>query len=124
MDIELLRVVVTEDEANATAAREAQSSEDVDNLRLRFTPEGLVVTGRYTGGFIKLPFETRWEITVDAGTVVARLATLKVAGLPAGKFRGMILKVIQDTLGGPDAGCAVTDDAVRVDPSAALKARK
>ena len=39
-------------------------------------------------------FETLWEVSAFAGKIAARLADLKVVGLPAGMLRGTIMSAL------------------------------
>src|SRR5262249_38206631 len=114
------QLAVTDEDLNTLAARHTPRDLPVDNLRLRFTPEGLRASGSYPALFLSVPFETLWALEVVEGRVAARLASLRVAGIPAGKFRGLILKMAREALAGrPEA--TVSDDAVVVDPEAVLR---
>src|SRR5262249_32761204 len=93
------------------------------NLRVRLTPEGVVVQGDYPAFMVKMAFETRWELSVVDGAVQARLASLKVAGLPAALLRGVLMKVIRDVTA-EQPGLAVRDESVIVEVAPLLQAKK
>jgi hypothetical protein len=61
-------------------------------------------------------------LTVAAGRVQARLASVKVAGLPATLLRGVLLKVIRDATA-QQPGIEVHDDSISVDLAPLLLAR-
>jgi hypothetical protein len=123
MEIQALKLVVVDEEANRLLGEYAPKEGDIQNLRVRFTPEGVVVTGDTKALFVKMGFETMWEMSLVEGHVVVRLTSLKVAGLPAGKFRGLLLKMARDAVAG-EAGIVVEEDVVRVDVNAVLQARR
>src|SRR5438067_9297428 len=100
MEIQSLKVVITDADANQLVTEFAPRDLDVRNLRVHFTPEGVRVTGETPALLFTVSFETLWEITLVEGGVAARLAALKVAGLPAGKLRGVLLKVVRDAVAG------------------------
>ena len=123
MDIEALRLIVNEEEANQLLSEHAPKEGDIQNLRLRFTPEGVVVSGDTKALFLKVGFETLWQLTIVEGRIVVRLASLQVAGLPAGKFRGLLLKMARDAVA-KQAGIVVAEDEIVVDVNEVLRARR
>jgi len=122
MEIQALRLVVTEVEANRLLNERAPKSGDIEDVQIRFAPEGVVVTGKTPALFIKVGFETVWSLTAVDGLIETRLASLKVAGLPAGKFRGLLLKMARDAVAGRP-GIVVEEEVIRVDVNEVLRAR-
>jgi hypothetical protein len=123
MEIQSLRIFIRDEEINEHLPRVVPSDAGVENLRVRLTPAGVVVQGEYPALFMKVAFETLWEASVAAGQVQARLAQVKVAGLPAGLLRGVLLKVIRDvTAQAP--GISVRDESVFVDVGRMLQEQK
>lgn len=116
MEIHTLKVSITEQELNELAAAAPSSNSSVENLVVRLTPEGILVTGTYPVMFMKVGFETLWEVTGAGSIVEARLASIKVSGLPAGKLRGVLVKTLRDLLA-REPGVQVTEEAIRVDLS-------
>src|SRR3954452_12931913 len=114
MDIQALRLSVGEDDVNRLLEGHLQATAPVEGLRVRFTPEGMVVEGRYPALFMKVWFETRWELTPAGSEVHARLASVNVAGVPAGMLRGMLLRTLRDAAAYHPA-VQVGDEVVRVD---------
>src|SRR3954469_21761959 len=96
MEILALKLFVTEASVNDLLTRFLPGQGSVENLRLRLTPEGVVIQGDYPALLVKMAFETLWEVTAVGGEVRARLAKALVAGMPAGMLRGVLLKVIRD----------------------------
>jgi hypothetical protein len=123
MDILALRLLVRENEVNELLPTLIPTEAAVQNLRVRLTPEGLVVQGEYPTFMVKMAFETLWQLSVAAGVVHARLASVKVAGLPATLLRGVLLKVLRDVTA-QHAGLRVDGETLCIDVSQALKARK
>jgi hypothetical protein len=123
MEIQTLRALVREDEINELLPRVLPPDAAVENLRVRLTPAGVVVVGDYPTFMLKMSFETLWEVSGDAGVVQARLADVKVAGLPATLLRGVLLKVLRDVTA-QQAGVSVEEDRVRVDVPQLLQARQ
>jgi hypothetical protein len=123
MDIQALRILIREDEINEHLPKVVPPDAAVEKLRIRLTPAGMVVQGEYPALFMKVAFETLWETSVAAGRVEAKLANIKVAGLPAGLLRGVLLKVISDvTAQAP--GVSVRDESVLVDVAQMLQSKQ
>jgi hypothetical protein len=116
MDIHTLNVSITEEEINTLVAEFPPSDSAVENLRVRLTPEGIVVFGDYPAMLMKMSFETLWEVKGIGSVVEARLASIKVSGLPAKMLRGVLLKTIRD-MTAREPGIRVEDESIRVDLS-------
>jgi hypothetical protein len=122
MEIQRLKLVLTEADLNGMVARLAPPEDAVENLRLRLSPEGVLVQGDYATPLGKVSFETLWAPGVEEGVALARLASIKVAGWPAGVFRGLLLKMVREHVGA-EPGVSVDDETVRVNVQQALLAR-
>jgi hypothetical protein len=122
MDIEKLRLVITEGEINPLLAERLPSDVTLEDLRVRLTPEGVWVLGKYPTPLLSMSFETLWSVTVAEGVVEARLENVKVAGLPAGRLRGILLRLLADSLP-PQPGVHIGDGLVRVAVNEVLAAR-
>lgn len=116
MEIQTLRLAVTEQELNELVAEAPSGKNAVENLRVRLTPEGIVVLGDYPTMFMKMAFETLWEVKGLGSIVEARLASVKVSGLPAGMLRGVLIKTLRDLLA-TEPGVTVTNESIRFDLS-------
>ena len=123
MEIHSLRLTVGEQELNELAAELPSGQSAVENLRVRLTPEGIVVVGEYPSMLMRMAFETLWEVKGTGSVVQARLAVLKVSGVPAGMLRGVLLKTIRDLLA-REPGVRVEDDTIHVDLSRHPAVRK
>jgi hypothetical protein len=113
MEIQTLKLFLTEDEVNDLVRRFAPDTGSIENLRIRLTPEGVLVQGEYPTMVLRVRFETLWEPRGEGPEVVARLASVRVSGIPAKLLRGALLKVIRDLVG-QEIGVRVADDGVRV----------
>ena len=97
MELQSLKLVVTEADANQLLSEFAPKDLDIDKPHVQFTPEGIRVTGATRALLFKVSFETLWTVALVEGCVVARLSSLKVAGIAAGKLRGVLLKMLPRT---------------------------
>jgi hypothetical protein len=122
MEIEALRVRVGEKEVNHHLPGVLPPDVPVENLRVQFTPDGVLVQGDYPAFMVKMAFETLWELSVADGAVQARLASVKVAGLPATLLRGVLLKVIRDVTA-QQPGLSVREDSLVVEVAEYLRAK-
>jgi hypothetical protein len=122
MEIQALKLFVTEDEINDILATFLPSDLPVQDLGVRLTPEGVVVQGVYPTLLVKMAFETLWEVAAAGPEVEARLANVKVAGLPAGKLRGLLVKLIRDAAS-RQPGLRVQGESLRVNVEEALRAK-
>jgi hypothetical protein len=93
MEIQSLKLMVTENELNRLAAELLPKVERIRDLYVKVVPEGVAISGSYQS-FIALRFETLWEVFVHEGKIGARLTTVKTAGLPMSLLRGYLTRVI------------------------------
>jgi hypothetical protein len=122
MEILGLKLFVTEEEANDLAKKHLPNAGAIENLRIRLTPEGVVVSGEYPALRLKVGFETLWELSVAGPEVRARLAAVKVAGFPAGILKGALLKMAREAVA-QEAGLRVDDESVSLDVEEAARAQ-
>jgi hypothetical protein len=118
LEIQALKLLITEQDLNDVATRQTADDEELRQLRVRLTPEGAHVTGVYRM-LVNVPFETRWELSVNQGKLVARLADLKALGLPGGMFKGMMMSFIGDFIRKEDA-VQVDGETVHFNPDQLL----
>ena len=85
MEIQSLKLFVTDADVAAIAAKALRAHESIEELQVRLTPEGVLLQGEYPTSFFKVSFETLWQLTAAGPEVLVRLGSVKVAGLPAGK---------------------------------------
>src|SRR4051794_38464946 len=109
MDIQALKLIVTEAEINDLVKKYVPESGAVEKLLIRLTPEGVVIEGEYPTFMMKLAFETVWEISASGAEVVARLTNARVSGLPAGMLKGALMKMLRDQAG-QEPGVRVLED--------------
>jgi len=113
MEIQALRAIITEQEINDIARREAQAAgAPVSDLAIRFTPAGVEVSGSYRQ-FVTLPFQTLWQVGVRQGKIIANLADVKVSGFGAAMFRGVMLGAVCSALNAGDA-LVVREDSLEL----------
>jgi hypothetical protein len=109
-----LYVSIPEAEINEVLPRFLPPDLPVKNLRVQLTPQGLVLHGEYPTRFLTIRFEILWEVAAIAGNAQAKLTGIKVAGLPAGLLRGLLLSAIRDSTKAHPA-VQVENDIVRLD---------
>jgi hypothetical protein len=123
MEIHTLKVSISEEEINALVTELPPNKSAVENLRVRLTPEGILVLGDYPALFMKMAFETLWEVRAAGSVVESRLASIKVSGLPAAMLRGVLMKTIRD-MTAHEPGIQVENESIRVDLSKHTGAQK
>jgi len=97
MEIQALTLTLTEQDLNDLAAHHLPEDMPVEELRIRLSPDGLHLSGEYPL-FLRVSFETRWELGVRDGLVTARLAHFKTLGLPVPILKGMLLGILREAL--------------------------
>jgi hypothetical protein len=116
MEIHTLKLSITEEELNELVTELPSGKSAVENLRVRLTPEGILVLGDYPSMFMKMAFETLWVVKGAGSIVESRLASVKVSGLPAGLLRGVLLKTIRDFVA-QEPGVRVEGETIHIDLS-------
>jgi hypothetical protein len=109
-----LYVSIPEAEINEVLSRFLPPDLSVKNLCIHLTPQGLVLHGEYPTRLLTISFEILWEVAAIAGNAQAKLTGIKVAGLPAGLLRGLLLSAIRDATKEHPA-VVVENDTVRLD---------
>jgi hypothetical protein len=97
MEIQALKLLVTEQDLNEIIRKHLPDDQPLENLQIRVAPEGVYVTGEYPLLF-RVGFETMWELEIQGGKLLARLAALKAMGLPATVFKSAVLKAIEEAV--------------------------
>lgn len=123
MEIHTLKVSISEEDIHSLIAASPPGKSPVENLRVRLTPDGILVLGDYPALFMKMAFETLWEVQGAGSVVVARLASIKVSGLPAAMLRGVLMKTIRD-MTAHEPGVSVEEESIRIDLSKHSEAQK
>ncbi len=113
MEIHALKLLLTDHSINRLAAEALGADSKLRDVRVRFAVEGAYVQGVYQMLF-GVPFETLWELSVRGGRIAARLASLKVARVPAGLARSMLLGSLAEAVR-PDQGLHLEEDTLLLD---------
>jgi hypothetical protein len=122
MEIQALKLFLTEDEANELVAQVLPDSDPIEELRLRLTPDGVIVQGVYPAMMFKTSFETLWHLSPAGPELVARLVHVKMAGFPAGMLKGVLLRMVRDAVQA-QPWVRVQDEVVRVHVEEAARAQ-
>lgn len=125
MEIQALRLLLTEQDLQRFASQGGEGKLAVRDLRLRIAPEGLHVAGTYPTSFLDVPFTTLWHLSVRAGQLLARLAHIRTGNgdgalevfslIGPGVVRATLMNAVGRALEGED-GLRVEGETVLVDP--------
>ena len=122
MDIQTLKIFVSEQELNELARQNQPPDAPVKNLSVRVTPEGVCVSGEVTL-MITMAFESLWRPEVVGGKVAANLVNLTAAGFPATTMlRPLVMGALKDAI--KDPAVQVTEEAVVVDVQELVRREK
>jgi hypothetical protein len=113
MEIHSFKIFITDADLASLTARLLREQDNIERLQVRMTPEGVLVQGEYPTSFLKVPFETIWQLGASGPVVQVRLASVKVAGLPAGIFRGALMKMVRDAVAG-ETGITVQEETIAI----------
>jgi hypothetical protein len=113
MEIQALKLVVTEPELNQMLVHAPLAGAPVRDLAVRLLAEGVQVKGKYQA-WVSMAFETMWRVEVQKGAILAHLADVKVVGVPAAMIKGMLTDSICAALDAEDAVTA-DGDLLRID---------
>jgi hypothetical protein len=113
MEIQSFKLLVTDADVMAMTSQLLREHDSIEELRVRLTPEGVLLQGEYPTSFFKVPFETVWYVDAAGPTVQVRLASVKVAGLPAGILRGALMKMVRDAVAN-EQGITVQDETIAI----------
>jgi hypothetical protein len=118
MEIQSLKVLITEQDLNSWVAQSLPKDQPVEDLQIRLVPEGLVVSGVYPL-FVNVSFESHWELAVRDGLVTAKLSRAKALGLPVTVFRSVVTRALAEAVGHAK-WLRIDDDTVVLDVDALL----
>jgi hypothetical protein len=113
LEIQALRLVVTEQDLNRAVARWLPEESRDHRLQIRLAPEGVYVTGEYSL-VINVAFETLWAMGISRGRLAARLAGFRALGIPVMLLKTLILEAIGQAVADEDA-IEVEDDVLLLD---------
>jgi hypothetical protein len=113
MKVHALKLSLSEQDLNDLIHKYLPADAAVEDLRVRVSPKGLVVTGIYPL-FINVHFETHWDVGLDRGRVTARLDQFKAMGVPGNIFKSAVVKMMED-LAGEEEWVRIEGDTIRLD---------
>ncbi len=94
MEIQALRLTITESDLNGLAKRHLPADQPIEDLKIVLAPDGVHVTGQYEF-FFNVGFETVWEVGVRDGVAVVKLAHFTAMGIPGNIFKSAVMKEIE-----------------------------
>ncbi len=95
MELHALKLSLTEQDLNDILRKYLPHNLDIDELRVKFSDQGIHVSGIYPF-FFPVRFETIWEVGVDHGHATARLESFKAMGVPGNIFKSAVVKIVED----------------------------
>jgi hypothetical protein len=113
MEIQALKVFISEQELQDLAVQNQPPETPVKNLTVRVTPDGVRVAGEFPTMMMNMSFESVWKPDVADGKITIRLAQLTAAGFPATMLRPLVLGALKDAI--KESFIQVAEDAVVVD---------
>jgi hypothetical protein len=113
MEIQALKLFITDADVAALAEQHLGAGEGIEDLQVRLTPDGVVLSGRYPTSFFNVTFETVWQVSAAGIEIRVELATVRVAGFPANMLRGAMMKTLSDRVES-EPGVRVEGEAVIV----------
>jgi hypothetical protein len=114
MEIQLLKLNVTDADLNQLANKTFSWPDAIRNVRFAVVPEGIRVVGTYQG-FIAIRFYLLWQVSVSEGKVIGRIERLKAGFLSLGFFKPYLLNLIAAAM-----GIAIRDEMLILDIDALL----
>lgn len=97
MEIQVLRLIVTEQDLHQLAGRELRNQSSVKDVKIQVTPEGVLVSGVYQL-LVNISFDMVWHLSVRGGKLAAHLANLRFSGFGAAMFRGTLLDLLSEAV--------------------------
>lgn len=122
MEIQTLSLFLTDADLAKVIALVAHSDTGVEDLAGKFTPEGIVVTGRYPTMFLRVPFETVWVVEPAGPELRVSLASIRIGRVPAGPLRGLLLSMVRDVVA-QLPGTVVRDEVIVIHAPDVARAR-
>jgi hypothetical protein len=121
MEIQALRLLITEPDFDQIISRVLPEELPVKDLRLQVKPDGVHVLGSYPM-VVNVSFEAVWALAVREGKLAANLADFKVVGFGGALLKPMLMNAIGSKLK-DRPGVQVEGETILVEPDA-LFARK
>ena len=121
MEIHALKVRITEQDLANLSRRALRDQDQLSDVQIRIADGGIVIAGNLRL-IMRVAFETRWSITIKSGKLALTLSELRAGGVPAGMLKGVLMSMIQSEVES-QAGMAVDDETIVVDPDRVLAGR-
>jgi hypothetical protein len=121
MEIHALDVRVTEADLAELAQQALRDHDQVSDLRIRITPDGILVAGVYRL-MIRVPFETLWGISILSGAIAVTLRELSAGGVCAGIFKGVLMSMIESEVE-DEPGVTISGQTILLEPDRMLAAQ-
>src|SRR5688572_25761113 len=90
MEIQLLKLSVSDADLNQLASRIFVWPDAIRDVGFAVTPEGVRVTGIYQQ-FIRIPFQMLWQLSVSQGKVIGCIERLTAGFISLGFFKEFLL---------------------------------
>ena len=121
MEIEQLRLIVSEQDLSLLARKHLLKNASVEDLEIHILPEGVRIKGVYSM-IVPVSFEVLWKPAIESGKATARLESFRAMGMPANVLKSLIMNVIEDAVE-KEPWLQVKDDVIQADVDGLLRKR-
>ena len=125
MEIQALRLVLTDQDLHRMAVQGLNADFPVRELRVRVRPEGIAFSGVYPTSIVDVPFAILWQPSVRGGLLAVRLAAIQTGNgdggldvfglLGPGAVRGTVMNAVARAVQGEDS-IEVHGETILVNP--------
>jgi hypothetical protein len=122
MELQSLKLVLTDADLNAMARRFLPPNAPVTNVQLSIADGAVQVSGTYPKLMLSIPFSTTWQPSIDNGKFRLKLSASRVVGLPASLLHGIFLDAFRKAAT-KAVGMRVEEDGIVIDLDAILADR-
>ena len=115
MEIQVLKLAISEQDLNDLIPELLGPNQQVKDLRIRVSPEGVQISGIYQL-MIGVHFDALWRPAIwDGGLLAISLADFKVVGFGGSMLKGAVMSALGD-LAAQKEGVHVDGDTLVIEP--------
>lgn len=121
MEIHALRLQLSEHDLAELAQRALRDQDQVSDVNIRVTPDGVVVSGTFRL-MLRVTFETLWSLNVAAGALAVTLRDLRAGGFGAGMLKSVLMGMVQSEVEN-EPGVTIDGETILLDPDRVFAGR-
>lgn len=122
MEIEILKLIVTEGDLADLFQKNPTAGSVVRELEIRIETDGVRLKGKYPFALMTIPFDTFWKPMIQSGNLHIKLERINLVGMPASMLQGAFMKAIKK-MTAREAGVEVEGTEIVIHVEKALQAR-